>query len=106
PIDRKDLERKLAGAARRWEDELRDALVESEGEASGLALDRRWSAAFPGSYRERVPVRAAVHDIRKLESLSDEAPMAVALYWPLGAPEGRLGLKVYRQGAPVVLSDS
>jgi len=105
-IDRKDLERKLAAVARRWEDELRDALVEAEGEASGLALDRRWSSAFPGSYRERVPVRAAVHDIRKLESLSEASPLAVALYWPLGAPEGRLGLKVYRLGLPVVLSDS
>ena len=105
-IDRKEIERKLAGAARRWEDELRDALVESEGEANGLALDRRWGAAFPLAYRERMSVRAAVHDIRKLESLSEQAPMAVALYWPLGAPEGRLGLKVYRRGAPVVLSDS
>ncbi|MBC5782716.1 NAD-glutamate dehydrogenase [Ramlibacter sp. USB13] len=105
-IDRKDLERKLAAAARRWEDELRDALVEAEGEGNGLALDRRWSGAFPVAYRERIPVRAAVHDIRKLESLTEQAPMAVALYWPLGGPEGRLGLKVYRLGAPVVLSDS
>lgn len=105
-VDRKDLERKLAAVARRWEDELRDALVEAEGEGSGLALERRWSAAFPVAYRERVPVRATVHDIRKLESLTEQAPLAVALYWPLGAPEGRLGLKVYRLGAPVVLSDS
>lgn len=105
-VDRKDLERKLAAVARRWEDELRDALVESEGEGAGLALERRWAPAFPGSYRERVPVRAAVHDIRKLESLGEEQPLAVALYRPLGAPDGRLGLKVYRRGAPVILSDS
>ncbi|RYY98619.1 MAG: NAD-glutamate dehydrogenase, partial [Comamonadaceae bacterium] len=32
-FDRKDLERRLAAAARRWDDELRDALVEAEGEA-------------------------------------------------------------------------
>lgn len=105
-IDRKDLERKLAAVARRWDDELRDALVEAEGEAGGLALDRRWSAAFPVAYRERVPARAAVHDIRKLAQLSPADPLGLALYWPLGAPEGRLGLKVYRVGAPVVLSDS
>jgi glutamate dehydrogenase len=105
-VDRKDLERRLAAVARRWEDALRDALVEAEGEAGGLALDRRWTAAFPVTYRERVPVHAAVHDIRKLEALTPDAPLALALYWPQAAPEGRLGLKVYRLGAPVVLSDS
>lgn len=105
-FDRKDLERRLAAAARRWEDELREALVESEGEGAGLALLRQWGAGFPGSYRERVAARAAVHDIRKMAALDARQPLGLALYWPLGAPEGRLGLKVYRLGAPVVLSDS
>jgi glutamate dehydrogenase len=105
-IDRKALERKLAGVARRWEDELRDALVEAEGEAQGLALDRRWSAAFPLSYRERTPARAAVHDIRKLQALTPEEPLQLALYWPLDGGDGRLGLKLYHRGAPIVLSDS
>src|SRR5690606_35862 len=54
-FDRKALERRLAAVARRWEDDLRDALVQAEGEAGGLALDKRWSAAFPVAYRERVP---------------------------------------------------
>ncbi|HEY0826158.1 MAG TPA: NAD-glutamate dehydrogenase [Ramlibacter sp.] len=105
-VDRKALERKLAAVARRWEDELREALVEAEGEAAGLALNRRWGTAFPVAYRERVPARAAVHDIRKLQALSADEPLGLALYWPLGGPEGRLGLKVYRVGAPVVLSES
>jgi glutamate dehydrogenase len=105
-FDRKALERKLAAVARRWEDELRDALVEAEGEAAGLSLERRWGASFPLAYRERIGARAAVHDLRKIGELSPEAPFGLALYWPLGAPEGRLGLKVYRLGAPVVLSDS
>ena len=65
-------EYRLAAVARRWEDELRDALVESHGEADGLALERRWSSAFPVAYREHVTVRASVHDIRKLESLTAE----------------------------------
>lgn len=105
-FDRKDLERRLAGVARRWEDDLREALVEAQGEGAGLALEKRWAAAMPASYRERVPARDAVHDVRKLEGLSEQAPLALSLYAPPGAPEGRLGLKVYRLGAPVVLSDS
>jgi len=105
-IDRRDLERKLAAVARRWEDELRDALIDSEGEATGLVLDRRFSHAFPGSYKERVAPRGAVYDIRKMVALTPAEPLGLALYWPLGAAEGRLGLKVYHLGAPVVLSDS
>ena len=105
-FDRKALERRLAAVARRWEDDLRDALVQAEGEAGGLALDKRWSAAFPVAYRERVPAAAALDDIRKLETLSPQQPLGLSLYWPEGQPEGRLGLKVYRVGAPVVLSDS
>lgn len=105
-FDRKDIERKLAAAARRWDDDLRDALVDAEGEANGLSLFKRWSGAFPASYRESVAARAAVPDVRKIASLTPEAPLALSLYWPLGRPAGSLGLKVYRLGEPVVLSDS
>jgi glutamate dehydrogenase len=106
PFDRKEIERKLAAAARRWEDDLREALVEAEGEAGGLALFKRWGHAFAPSYREAIAPRAAVHDIRKMQSLTPEAPLALALYWPLGGAPGALGLKVYHAGAPIILSDS
>jgi glutamate dehydrogenase len=105
-FDRKELERKLATAARRWEDDLRDALIDAEGEAGGLQLFKRWAPAFPASFRERINARGAVPDIRRMAGLSAEAPLAQTLYWPLGAAPGAVGLKVYRLGAPVVLSDS
>ena len=105
-FDRKEIEGKLAVAARRWTDRLRDALIDSEGEARGIDLYKRWNAAFPPEYRERVAPRAAVADVRKLETLTGEAPLALALYRPLGAAAGALGFKVYHRGAPVVLSGS
>ncbi|RZJ19992.1 MAG: NAD-glutamate dehydrogenase, partial [Haliea sp.] len=105
-FERKEIERKLEAAARRWEDELRDALVEAQGEAQGLALFKQWSSAFPASYREQIGARAAVPDVRKLAGLSPQAPLALALYQPLGAVPGTLGFKVYHLGQPVVLSDS
>jgi glutamate dehydrogenase len=104
--DRREIEARLAAAARRWVDLLRDALVDAEGEARGLALFKRWSAAFPADYRERVTARAAVADVRKLATLSAERPLALALYRPLGAEPQAWGLRVYRRGGPVVLSDS
>jgi len=104
-VDRRELEAKLAAAARRWEDELAEALVEAEGEGRGLQLYKRWQRAFPSGYRERSAPRAAVADIRKFEALA-AGQIAVKLYRPLGASAGTLGFKIYRAGDPVVLSDS
>jgi glutamate dehydrogenase len=106
PYDRREIEVRLAAAARRWSDQLRDALVESEGEARGLELFKRWSGAFPADFRERASARAAVADVRKIATLSAAQPVALALYKPLGAAPGDWGLKIYRRGAPVELSDS
>jgi glutamate dehydrogenase len=104
--DRKAIERELAGAARRWDDDLRDALIDADGEARGTQLFKRWTAAFPAAYRERVSARAAVADVHKLDGLSAAAPLALSLYKPLGAAAGTLGFKVYHAGAAVVLSES
>jgi glutamate dehydrogenase len=105
-VDRKEVEARLAAAARRWDDDLRDALIDAEGEARGLALFKRWSAGFPLGYRERMSARAAVPDVLKIDGLSVDAPLALALYRPLGGEPGALGFKVYRRGGAVVLSDS
>ncbi len=104
--DRRELEAKLAAAARRWDDDLRDTLIDAEGEARGMALYKQWGGALPLAYRERVSPRAAVPDVRKLAALSAEQPLGLALYRPLGAGPGTLGFKVYRLGDPIVLSDS
>src|SRR5205823_13856361 len=99
-------ESKLAEAARRWDDQLRDALIDAEGEARGSELFKRWGGAFPPDYRERTTARAAVADVHRFAVLTAEAPLALALYRPLGAAPNTLGFKVYRRGDPIVLSDS
>ncbi|MDP2000751.1 MAG: NAD-glutamate dehydrogenase [Rhodoferax sp.] len=103
-FERKDVERKLAGAARRWPDELREALVDALGEGQGLSLYKRWGEAMPADYRERVHARAAVPDAIKLASLTPQAPLALSL--TQGPVSDRLNFKVYLLGQPVVLSDS
>jgi len=104
--DRREIETRLADVARRWADKLRDALVDAEGEARGLALFKRWATAFPADYRERVNPRAAVADVRKVDQTGAGQSLALALYKPLGADPGVWGFKVYRRGGAVVLSDS
>ena len=79
-FDRKDIERKLAAAARRWDDELRDALIDAEGEAAGLALFKAWGAAFPGDYRDagrRARCAARRAQARELVAAGAAGPGAV-----------------------------
>jgi glutamate dehydrogenase len=81
--DRREVEARLAVAARRWEDELRDALVDDAGEAEGMQLAKRFVNAFPASYREYVAARAAVPDVRKMQSLARAGELALGLYLSL-----------------------
>jgi glutamate dehydrogenase len=103
--DRREVERRLAEASRRWEDDLREALLDEEGEARAAQLFKRFGGSFPASYRENVPARVAVSDVRRLEGLS-MGGLELNLYRPLEAPGGLLGFKVYRAGNPVALSTS
>jgi glutamate dehydrogenase len=105
-FDVRQLEARMTDASRRWDDKLRDALVEDVGEARGMTLYKQWGVAFPQVYREVVPARAAVPDVLKVAAMSPEQPLAMSLYRPLGASPQTLGFKVYHLGAKVELSDS
>jgi glutamate dehydrogenase len=105
-FDRREVEAKLAAASRRWEDELRDALVDDVGEAQGLQLAKRFADAFPAAYREQVAARAAVPDVRKMAALTAPGALALALYRAPEATEGKLGFKLYHVGSAVLPSDS
>ena len=108
-VDRRAIEARLADAARRWEDDLRQALIDEEGEARAAPLYKRFHSAFPTAYEEAVSPRQAVADIRRLDALgTTTGGLALNLYRPLEghAGHGRLGFKLYRSGAPIALSDS
>jgi glutamate dehydrogenase len=99
------IERRLAEAGRSWADRLAEALAEAKGEGRSRALLKRYGEAFPTDYRERFTAAAAVYDIDRLEELAKGTPIAVTLYRPLEADARELRFKIYRQGAPVPLSD-
>ncbi len=98
------IERRIAAATRTWADELQELLVEDAGEESGVALSRRYRAAFPAGYREHWPARAAVADVRALEGLAED-DLALRLYRPPEAAAGTLRCKVFARGERVTLSD-
>lgn len=105
-FDVRELEARLVAAARRWDDELKAALIDATGEARGIQLLRQFGSAFPASYREDFEARAAVPDVELMTTLSDSEPVGMSLYRPLEAPPGHLRFKLLRRGAPLTLSDS
>ena len=105
-FDVRELEARLALAARRWDDDLKEALIDALGEARGNELFRQFGDAFPAGYREDFAARAAVPDIEMMARLSAREPLGMSLYRPLEAEPGMLRFKLFHLGAPVTLSDS
>jgi len=105
-FDVRSLEARLALAARRWSDDLKDALIGALGEARGNELYRNFSEALPAAYREDFTARAAVPDLEMMGRLSAANPLGMSLYRPLEAEPGTLRFKLFHFGRPVTLSDS
>jgi glutamate dehydrogenase len=104
-VDPEEVERRLAEAARSWEDRLREALVAARGEADGLALALRYRSAFPASYQDRFGGETAVYDIEQIERALATDGLTQNLYRPAGAPPEALRFKVYGTPPARPLSD-
>ena len=104
--DARELEQRVVRLARRWDDELLQALVESAGEERGNALFAQYASGFAAGYREEHAPRMAVHDIEQLAALDAPDAIAMNLYLPLEAPPGRLRFKLIRAGELAPLSQS
>ncbi|MBI5921536.1 MAG: NAD-glutamate dehydrogenase [Betaproteobacteria bacterium] len=102
--DEFELEKRLVKVARRWEDDLFDALRERYGEERGNLLYLRYKAGFPVSYKDAYAAHAAVGDIELMESLNDPDSLALNLYLPLEAHSGNLRFKILRLDEAVPLS--
>ncbi len=101
-----ELEARLVAASRRWGDDLRQALLDTLGEARGNQACRRFGAAFPAAYREDYPARNAVPDIETMEQALASGALGMNLYRPVEAAPGTLRFKLFHPGRPAVLSDS
>ena len=101
PVDVAELERSVAAKARAWIDDLRDALIASHGEETGLDLFRIWVDAFPGAYQYDFDANEALADLPQLEQLGGTTPLSARL--TIGADH--LDLKLYGIGAQPSLSE-
>lgn len=99
------LERKLVEAGRTWQDDLRTALMEHNGEERGNELFKRYGSAFPAGYRESFPARLAVVDIEYFEELSEKNPLGMSLYRNIEDTPDTVRFKLCRIQATIPLSD-
>jgi glutamate dehydrogenase len=103
--DSAEIEARIVAATRSWADDLREALIDQYGEERGGALFRRYRTAFPTAYRADWVARAAISDVKRLESLGETQNLGISVYRPLEAPPGVLRAKLFKLGAPLALSD-
>jgi len=104
-FDSRELEREVIQACRSWQDEFSTLMIERFGEARGTDLLARFAPGFPAGYRERFEPHSAVADMQHIRSLSEEQPLVMSFYQPLGQGEGELHCKVYHAAEPLPLSD-
>ncbi|MGO2088706.1 MAG: NAD-glutamate dehydrogenase [Oceanisphaera sp.] len=106
-IDVNEIQANLSEAARSWKDKLTQSLTAGVGEAEGKRLSAKYATAFPPAYSAKVLPGAAVADIEKLESLSDDNPLGMLFYRAQEEPadSNRVRLKLYHRAEPIHLSD-
>ncbi|MBP0589364.1 NAD-glutamate dehydrogenase [Paraburkholderia sp. LEh10] len=105
-VDTRELEVRLIQVARRWQDDLADALLDAFGEEQGNRLLQKYGDSFPAGYRDDYPARTAVRDVELIERVQGTELIAMNLYRPIEAGPRAFRFKVYRAGEPIALSRS
>ena len=103
--DRAALESAVAGIVRSWTDGLMDALSVAHGPDRGQALLERYREAFSQGYQEAYPPTEAVSDIRVIEGLSADKPLAADFYRRDSDDGACIGLKIWSHNRPIPLSE-
>jgi glutamate dehydrogenase len=98
------LEAEVAELLRTWDDRFADALG-GLGENEADRLGDRFARAFGPAYQDAYAPDQAVVDARRIDGLSDPATVYVDFHDRPTDGGGRLGLKLYRAGGPVPLSE-
>ncbi len=104
-VDVRAIEQRIIHAARSWQDELYDALIDFHGEEEGISLANRFRTGFPASYRDDFTPRTGVADIQHLKGLDDDSPLAMSFYRELEQPVEQVNFKLFHYGMPIPLSD-
>jgi len=104
-IERDTLEREVEAIVRTWTDALAEALARAHPPEQARALFARYSEAFPQGFHEFYAPAAAAADIRIIETLSAERPLAVDFRHRSAEDRSNVSLRVWSFGRPLPLSE-
>lgn len=101
-----EIHRRVEDASQTWEDLLKEAMVERYGEEKGIYYADKYSNSFSAGYQEDFSPRTAVADVHRLEQLSEDQTIEIALYRPWTDPVAGIQLKLFNYGKPISPSDA
>ena len=103
-----DVESEIIDILRDWKDDLLAALVLQMGEATGTEVYNRYGEGFSAAYQDSYPVRFAVSDIEKSETLNTTATQSIemSLYQPLESHGKGLQFKLIHKNEAAPLSQT
>jgi glutamate dehydrogenase len=104
-VDRATLEKAVTEIVRTWSDSLSAALAVAFPREKAELLGRKYRSAFSEGYREAYAPQAAVADLKLIEGLTAERPLAVVFYRRSEHNNAAIGLKVWSFGRPLPLSE-
>ena len=104
-IPRATLEAAVVEIVRTWMDRLDDAIAVAHEPTRARQILARFRTAFSAAYREAYSPDTAVADIKTIENLTAERPLAVDFHRGHGKEEGIAALKVWSFDKPIPLSE-
>ncbi|HZP44324.1 MAG TPA: NAD-glutamate dehydrogenase domain-containing protein [Candidatus Binataceae bacterium] len=97
------LQNEVARLAQRWDELLRERLLERHGAVAGRELFARWEKAFSPQYRSSVDAETALEDIEEIERLGGPERFSVKLRLPADGQSAEL--RMYEMGEAPILSE-
>ncbi|HEY2240803.1 MAG TPA: NAD-glutamate dehydrogenase domain-containing protein, partial [Streptosporangiaceae bacterium] len=105
-VDAATLERRIAAAVRSWAEDLEEEALRVCGSDRAKRLLDQLAIGIPETYKADVAAADAVDDLRRVLELAESGDgFAVQLRDDHDPAGGDWRLRVYRTGAPIILSD-
>lgn len=103
-ISAEELERGVEAIIRTWKDRLRERLAKHFPDSLLAGKLASYEQAFPAGYRDDFPPSRVLEDIKRIETLNDDNPVAVDFYTEPDMAQNRVHVALYRFDKPIPLS--